>query len=192
MPNPLIVAEAISAGSQLLGAKKGSDAAKEAAAQQRVAEQQGRQYLQQGLEQYQQAFAPFSSGAVAGQLGQFAWNPQTRQPFGMNQPGGMTGGMSLADLYRVGSGQPMAPKAQYDYSNPGVGTTADLNKTQLSDLRDTGMSTTPNSALSPSMTMPLFVTVIGPKGDVRQVPSDQIPSGYFRIDRPVGTPGGFR
>ena len=59
--NPLIVAEGISAGSQLLGAKKGSDAAKEAAAQQRVAEQQGRQYLQQGLEQYQQAFAPFSS-----------------------------------------------------------------------------------------------------------------------------------
>ena len=35
--NPLIVAEGISAGSQLLGAKKGSDAAKEAAAQQRIA-----------------------------------------------------------------------------------------------------------------------------------------------------------
>ena len=71
MPNPLIVAEAISAGSQLLGAKKGSDAAKEAAAQQRIAEQQGRQYLQQGLEQYQQAFAPFSSGAGAGRVGRW-------------------------------------------------------------------------------------------------------------------------
>jgi hypothetical protein len=163
--NPLIVAEGISAGSQLLGAKKGSDAAKEAAAQQRVAEQQGRQYLQQGLEQYQQAFAPFSSGAVAGQLGQYAWNPQTRQPFGMNQPGGMTGGMSLADLYRVGSGQPMAPKAQYDYSNPGVGTTADLNKTQLSDLSTPGAVGT----VMPSVTMMNFL------GEKRQVQSTAVP-----------------
>ena len=166
--NPLIVAEGISAGSQLLGAKKGSDAAKEAAAQQRIAEQQGRQYLQQGLEQYQQAFAPFSSGAVAGQLGQYAWNPQTRQVFGASQPGGLTGGMSLADLYRVGSGQPMAPKAQYDYSNPGIGTTADMNKTQMSDL------STPDAVGNAPDVMP-YVTMMNFLGEKRQVQSTAVP-----------------
>ena len=98
----------------------------------------------------------------AGRLEQSAWNPQTRKP------GGMGGGMSLADLYRINTGSGSAPKAQYDYSNPGTGTSADLNKTQLSDL------STPGAIGNAPDVMP-YVTMMNFLGEKRQVQSTAVP-----------------
>ena len=40
---------------------------------------------------------------------------------------------------------------------------------------------TPNTALSPSMSMPEWVDVVGPTGDRKRVPKDQIPAGYRAV-----------
>lgn len=158
----LAVVEGAKLISDFAQAKKGSSATKQAAEQMRRAEMAGQEQLKQAWERQQQAFAPFAPGGqVMQQLGQYAWNPQTRAPMG---PGG--GGMTMAGLF-PGMGQPPQRPTPPMYTGAGMGTTAQPNTMQLSDLMDAGMS--PGGSNMQSMFMRDPKTLM-----VREVPWDQV------------------
>lgn len=151
---PLAIASAVSSLFGFLGAKKASDTAQQAQYVQQQGLQKGMEALQQGQQTFQNAYAPFTSGNVAGVLGQYAWNPQTRQAQGMSQPNMGMGGMTLADLYRINTGQQQrtAPLSNMPTYEP-------TDKAAMSDLSAPGAF-----ANTPSLPQPQYREPIGSPG----------------------------